>query len=778
MKYASNTFVETQEEIIRPPYKNMVLYVGTDNCYPHNAVGGEYNTLGFDTNVAPVVPPSYCRDVSAYAVLGMPWGVDSTWRVCAPEKVGGSFPKPNRIVPYGVSVYANANEEVIIGNPVVGLNFNNIKSRIGLQFTGGHYPKKLVVEWYNPNTGNWQAVGTYTSSSPSGSSYWWFRYNNFGSNPENWYTRFKVSSDVAGRFQLSFLMDEWSIENDALTVIFNKAQISKVNITQETDLSSQSLPTNEMTVEVLDINEEYTPDSEYWSKQFKERSPILFTVVNEANGYNEYIDLFIGRLTKEPNYEQGKITFNIAVELRKGWDINLAPPLDDSLSVGDSVPSQTFHSIIFNNKLFDDYSDAFIDADDMANSLCNTGGDIDSQDARQLIANALGCYIKIGINTVNLENANNVQYKPIDDWLTRYSQVKYLLDSKPKVGKINVLRMNNTVAADYVDVECPDRKTVGSMSYPYALFDFELPFFATGKFELINAQSSEAGVTVSQSSNSDVVKLDNGNYKATIPFTADEYTTIKPIVRFYKTESTEHTDTEIMDDEAGEVYENNNNLVTNSYIAGKVNRVAHLVSDISNQYEVDVVQDLRYEVGDIIRLETRKNVYKTCVITGLKFNLPGCNGHITCRKIFSLLDGDFVVDEPKGLSLSFGVTSIEVESANEAGCIVGIMNTQTTRYIYVLGVENYKEDISGTITNKTYNATLTDNNGHIWKFAHYSVPSGVAINTGAPIVYIPEYDPSSGATQACYGAVALLKALYNEQGMNAPADYSNEWEII
>lgn len=777
MRYASNTFVEMQKEIIRPPFKNIYLYVGTDNCYPHNAPGGNLNDLGFDTTVAPVVAPTYCRDVRAYAVLGQSWGVDSTWRICAPEKVNGSFSKPNHIVPYGVSVYAEANEEVIIGNPTYALNFTNIKSRLSIVFTGGHYPTKLEVEWYDTESGTWKSSGVFISPNPSGSSSWWFKYNNYGI-PDKRFTRFKISSNTAGRFQLSYIMDQWSLENDMPTVIFNKSEIFKVNISQETDLSSQSLPTNEMTVECLDLNEIYTPDSDYWGKQFKERSPVLLTVVTEKNNYSEYLDLYIGRLTKQPNYEQGKITFNIAVELRKGWNINLAPPLDSALSVGDSIPGQTFHSIIFNNKLFDDYSNAFIDATDRAASVCNTGDDIDSQEARQLIANALGCFIKSGINTIDIENANNIQYKPIDDWLTRYSQVKYDLDSKPKVGKINVLRMNNVVASDYVEVECPDRKAVGSLSYPYALFDFELPFFATGKFTLVNAQSSESGVTISQSAVSEVVKLDNGNYKATIPFTADEYTTIKPIVRFYKTESTEHTDTEIMDEEAGEVYENNNRLVTNSYIAGKVKRVAHLVSDISNQFEVDVVQDLRYEVGDVIRLETEKNVYKTCVITGLKFNLPGCNGHISCRKIFSMLDGDSVIDEPKGLSLSFGVTSIEVDTASEAGCVVGIMNTQTTRYIYVLGVATYKEDINGTITNKTFNAKLTDSNNHEWKFAYYAVPSGVAVNTGAPVVDIPEYDPATGATEACFGAVALLKTLYAEQGMNAPADYTNEWEVI
>ena len=209
MRYASNTFVEMQKEIIRPPFKNIYLYVGADNCYPHNAPGGNLNDLGFDTTVAPVVAPTYCRDVRAYAVLGQSWGVDSTWRICAPEKVNGSFSKPNHIVPYGVSVYAEANEEVIIGNPTYALNFTNIKSRLSIVFTGGHYPTKLEVEWYDTESGTWKSSGVFISPNPSGSSSWWFKYNNYGI-PDKRFTRFKISSNTAGRFQLSYIMDQWS----------------------------------------------------------------------------------------------------------------------------------------------------------------------------------------------------------------------------------------------------------------------------------------------------------------------------------------------------------------------------------------------------------------------------------------------------------------------------------------------------------------------------------------------------------------------------------------
>ena len=259
MKYVSEKFKQAQDEIIRPPYKNIRFFIGTDNGYPHNAVGGSLNPLNFDTSVAPVVAPKFCSYANlSYAVLGDGQQVDNQWRICAPDNSGGSFSEPNGIiVPYGVTEYANANEEVIIGNSTPALNFTNIMSRTYIQFTGGHTPTKLVVEWYDTKTSTWKTSGTYTGTGDS----WWFRYNN--PNP-NLLTRFKVSAPTAGRFQLSNVKEQWSIENGLPTLILDTNKISKIAIDEDTDLTSQTLPDYEYSVECRDINNEYTPDSDNW----------------------------------------------------------------------------------------------------------------------------------------------------------------------------------------------------------------------------------------------------------------------------------------------------------------------------------------------------------------------------------------------------------------------------------------------------------------------------------------------------------------------------------
>ena len=95
-----------------------------------------------------------------------------------------------------------------------------------------------------------------------------------------------------------------------------------------------------------------------------------------------------------------------------------------------------------------------------------------------------------------------------------------------------------------------------------------------------------------------------------------------------------------------------------------------------------------------------------------------------------------------------------------------------------MGVEEFDLDISGVVTQETYNAMLTDLNGHEWKFAFYGVPSGTIITTDAPVIDIPEYDISSGATEGAFGAIALLKTIYSEQGMTAPVDYNCNWEEL
>ena len=759
MRFVSEQFKAKQDEIIRPAIK-LYFEVATNVVQSLKSAGA--TLLDFDTSVAPIVAPDSCTNEYYYAVLGDGMSVDDPKRLCAPEN---NFTKPNHTVPYGITEYTNANTWVIIGNDSVpSFNFKGITSPITLNFGGGVLPDALRVEYYDENSDIWQVEREYVNLSPK--SEYTFEPDNYDN--ANVYRRFKVkNAHKSGRFQLNWIR----LEKSGSPVVFTDNRISVSSIDESTDLTSQSMPSYEMTVECLDVNGEYTPNSPYWDNQFKDGSPCFLKAGYKIDDTVEYIPIMFGKLTEKPDYEQGKIKFKVAVDWRIGWTYTISPYFDDSLNVGDNIPGDSFGLIIFNGKLFDTY--------ESDTTECNYSGEIDSKDARQLVANAMGCFIKADFNKVDLINANSIQYKAFDDYLTRYDQVKYSLESKAKVGRISVTRNANTVSNEYLDVEYPNSAVVGSDAQRYVVFPFELPFFATGKWELIDAQSTNPDAVVSLVSNPDVNKLDNGNFVVGMPFTASEITTIKPIVRFYKMTSAEFEETETLTDVVeGEVYSNSNMLITNSEAAGKVKRVAHLVSDISSLYEVDVVQDLRYEVGDVIRLETEKGVYVTCVVTDVKFNLPGSNGHITCRKIFSFEDSDKAVFDPVGLSVSFGVTEIEVTKASERAGFVGFMRTPTTTYVYVMGVEEFDLDISGVVTQETYNAMLTDLNGHEWKFAFYGVPSGTIITTDAPVIDIPEYDISSGATEGAFGAIALLKTIYSEQGMTAPVDYNCNWEEL
>ena len=771
MRYVSENFKEKQDKIIRPPLDYMYLLLNPNYIYSLTAMGGSLNHLSFDDAVAPVVAPKYCSlNAPFYAVLGEGVEIDDPSLMCAPDN-SGTIAEPTHAVPYGITPYKNANERAMIGDDnTVGLNFIGIESPIEFNFAGGHFPTRIDIEYYDADRGLWITEAAYQRAS----GFVYFTYTPDVYDKNKWY-HFEIQATTPGRFQLSYIRCLMSNVKSVGTNSFVKTQILKASITTETDLTSQNLPSYEMTAECLDINDDFKPGTLYWNNNFKEGTPVLFMVGNSTGYSLEWLTLMVGVLKEEPNYSEGKITFKIATSWKNKKSVYIPPETDNTLAEGDTVAGQTFASIIATNNLFDTY-DVFSDVSDRLNSVCNQYGEVEADEARQLIANALGCYITADLNAIELNNANDIQYKPIDDYLTRYDQIQSSLESKPKVGKIVVDKGNNTLSADYVDVETADRKTIGDDEHRNVDFEFVLPMDKFGKTALVNAQSSESDSTVTlYDSVSDFYIDDNGIAHAFLPFTANYYTTAKPIVRFYKVNSDTVQETETLDNDAGEVYTNSNGLVTNSYIAGKVKRVAHLASDISNQYEVDVIQDLRYEIGDVIRLETEKNVYKTCVIIGIKFELPGCHGHLTCRKIFSLLDSNSVVDEPVGLSVSFGTTTITVIKASEICCAVGIMNKGATSYIFVLGVEKFDKTISGTTTHEDYNGSLADLNGHEWKFAYYSVPSSTVITTTAKKIILPDYDYSKGATEGAFGAISLLKALYDEQGMSAPVDYTCEW---
>ena len=250
MRYVSEQFKAIQDEIIRPALSNLIFEVGTDVANVKNAL-----FLDFDNTVAPEVKPKDTTNVYNYAVLGDEGSVDDPTRICAPDKSSGAFATPNHSVPYGITAYTLANTDCIIGDNNPSFNFTDITSPITFSFIGGHKPDRIKVEYYDPDNGAWQLEKTYTKIVGVFDEVT-FVPDNYD-NAENKYRRIKVANHVsAGRFQLSWARADRSARNGAEAVSFNKALVQSAKITESTDLTSQSLPSYEMTVECLDVNGE------------------------------------------------------------------------------------------------------------------------------------------------------------------------------------------------------------------------------------------------------------------------------------------------------------------------------------------------------------------------------------------------------------------------------------------------------------------------------------------------------------------------------------------
>ena len=795
MKYVSEQFKEKQNQIIRPPLK-VVFELGTDvaNSVVSGVSDSSATELEFDDTVAPVVAPSSCSNEYYYAVVGENKGVDDPNSICAPDN-SDSIADPTHSVPYGITEYTNANTEALIGNSESYVyNFTNIEAPMTLSFRGGVIPDVIRVEVYD--NGSWVTEKIINNSNLSEEI-----SVELDDYSPTLYHRFWVkNTTTSGRFQLNWIRADKAIlvYFDNAPVRFENDYISSVNISEGTDLTSQNLPSYEMTVACIDPDGIYNPDSEYWDNQFSDGTPCYIKAGYEINGSVEYVPLLFGNLSEKPKYEQNKITFKVAVNWRTGWITNTGFDHSDYSNVGDELPNHLFWSLA--RKLFDS-SDVFDDMTDRNNSVYNYHGDLDSEHARQLVANALGCYIVSEFGECNIYPTKEIQYKETNSYVRRYDQVKCSLENKQKVGIIKVTKNRYTVSSSFDDIEATERKEVGS-GEP-VVCKFLIPFYPSSKMDIVDMQSTVASANVSAVSFSGLEKLDSGDYQFSYLFSSDVVTTIQPILRFYRINTDTLDDiTKMSDSSEGDVYTNNNQFVTNNYIVNKVRNVARLVNGMSKQYEVEVVQNLAHDIGDIIGLETQKGVFKTCVITGLKFNLPGSKGQITCRGINLINipddpddpdspenpdnpnnpDNPYMISNFEGQTITILRTTLTVLQTKAGYGAVGVYDKEHTGRLYVteallLNVTNcqYQRESQGDQGEFGLYARITETNGRTWDFSVKQIENwGNNSNPSENIPYIRLPDVQDLQNPTRYREeemVNMIKELYEAAGIQTSIDF-------
>ena len=361
-----------------------------------------------------------------------------------------------------------------------------------------------------------------------------------------------------------------------------------------------------------------------------------------------------------------------------------------------------------------------------------------------------------------------------------------ILEPQPKVSQINVVRNENTLLEEYYRANLETERLVELPAGTTTELTFKVPFFGIGKFNCIlrhngielPSQFLEIQDTVIEEKGEDgytTVTIEVNNTTEDHDFYVDRTTTCD----FYKVTNTKFEEVESLSgDTSGEAYINDNFLITNGHTANKAKQVAKFMNDASDQYEIDVIQNFLYEIGDPIRVETQKNIFKTCVITGLQFVLPGSSGHVTCRRIFSIDGISEAVIGLNGVIIQYNEGAVVINAgllANGETFVLGFYDDYSTakqRLVIVGGHDKYASNGASTVY-------ITDKNGHIWEVLSVERNASGSEPTDLPYIEIPAYGSRPPINNSiAYGAIALITKMYEEQGMTSPVNYDCSYTII
>ena len=311
MRNVSEQFKEALGELVRPATRlHFEVYADTETgTYPYYDSDYPTEDYGFDTTVAPIVRNDACTNEKYYAVLGdSHQTVDDPNLICAPANPA-TMPT-NEGVPFGITPIVESGDEIMLGSNVITQNWYGYSGTLKLKFKG-KLPREIRVECYDGTTESWFVDATIEEFEDGE-----YIYRPSARGMEREFTRFyALSAGEPGRFQLMRVMAMGNDFGYDDAIVFENEHIASIDILQETDLTSQTLPSYEMTVECLDVDEQYKPDSWYWEERFYEGSPCFLKIGYEfEGGIIEYIPFFAGYLTKAPDYGDGKITFHVVAQ--------------------------------------------------------------------------------------------------------------------------------------------------------------------------------------------------------------------------------------------------------------------------------------------------------------------------------------------------------------------------------------------------------------------------------------------------------------------------------
>ena len=272
--------------------------------------------------------------------------------------------------------------------------------------------------------------------------------------------------------------------------------------------------------------------------------------------------------------------------------------------------------------------------DDNTKALMETTGYLNDdrpiEDVYTLAQNALGCW-NYGKNVSDIDIANVKDYT-IDNSVIYDQGLSF--SKQPQLKTLTIKKYSSKQSATpltySITLQESDFENIGTGVRPYrAVLKIDNPLTNIVDARIATSNPNNWAWTIEYKRDvvSGVCHYEICVYASTPSAGADDYT-----LTLYPIETTSEDISEVVNEE-GENLTIDNPFITSDALVTLCATAAKRIAAWREVYEIDVMENFKLRVGDIVKLNTIYEQNIPVIITGLQFNIPGPKGHITCRRI-------------------------------------------------------------------------------------------------------------------------------------------------
>lgn len=439
--------------------------------------------------------------------------------------------------------------------------------------------------------------------------------------------------------------------------IIDNSNLIKFASDEHADLYSQARSGFEYNVEFLDIAHQYdpqNPNGEYSGLVVGSMYVIymgyningMFVEAHSTDNYGSAMQYCY--LKDLPTWENEKVTLHLTDDHTFNSNLTTQIPhlgSSDGLVNKKFAPSevgnydkQVLTSMQYRIRFkIGPYSFAAIipmNIDDNTKALMETTGylhdDRPIEDVYTLAQNALGCW-NYGKNVSDIDIANIKDYT-IDNSVIYDQGLSF--SKQPQLKTLTIKKYSSKQSATpltySITLQASDFENIGTGTKPYRAelkVDNPLTNIVDATLAAPDPSDWTWSIVYERDLVSGVCKYAIYVYATSSVAGAKTYT-----LNLYPIETTSEDISEVVNEE-GENLTIDNPFITSDALVTLCATAAKRIAAWREVYEIDVMENFKLKVGDIVKLNTIYEQNIPVIITGLQFNIPGPKGHITCRRI-------------------------------------------------------------------------------------------------------------------------------------------------